>query len=355
MTQEDSMSHEFESGVFTEGQVPWHKMGEVVADDVLNATVALEKSGLAGWGLAKTRLYVPDQVVWTPDESEGAPEGAGSWEPAAEAVYGNAHELAYAVRRLGTDKKVLGIVGPWYRIVHNEEAFEWMDYLVGEQGGFHYKTAGSLRGGQVVWLCAKAPFSVKLPDSEVDLYVLVTNPHDGSGCLTACVTPIRVVCMNTLVAAIDRAKATVKIRHTQGAEVQLAAAQKVLGLSEGAADRLEKKATELLDRKLSAAKYAKFLEEMVPLVPDAGKGAETRVNKHRDAITAIYEGTAGGQKAVHGTAWGALNALVAYHDHMVPGRKTSISTAEETRFERILGGVNDTDRAVKVLAEITAN
>src|SRR5215471_16310478 len=136
------------------------------------------------------------------------------------------------------------------RIVQNEEAFAWCDELLGGEG-FHYKTAGALRGGQVVWLLAKSPFELDLPDSPVEMYVLLTNTHDGTGAVTAAATPVRVVCMNTLRSALTNAQATYKIRHTSGAEARLAEAQRVLGLARGAAERMKDRADQLASVRIS--------------------------------------------------------------------------------------------------------
>src|ERR1019366_9726142 len=107
----------------------------------------------------------------------------------------------HAVTR-ARDDRVLGVVGDTFRIVHNEEAFDWMDALLGDAHGFNYEAAGSLRSGSMVWLLAKAPFPIDLPDSRVENYVLLTNGHDGMHAVTAAVTPVRVVCQNTLRAAL---------------------------------------------------------------------------------------------------------------------------------------------------------
>ncbi len=123
------MPHEFESGVFTEGKPAWHGLGVTLPNDALDSAEALEHSGLAGWQLTKQPVYV------------GNPEDGYRHVPDR-----------FAVAR-ATDGRPLGVVGAGYRIVQNEEAFAWADELLGGEG-FHYKTAGSLRGGQVVQLTA---------------------------------------------------------------------------------------------------------------------------------------------------------------------------------------------------------
>jgi phage/plasmid-like protein (TIGR03299 family) len=318
------MPHEFESGVFTEGRAAWHGLGTVLPNDALDSAEALEYSGLAGWQLTKQPVFV------------GNPEDG--YRPVRD---------RYAIVR-ATDGEALGVVGAGYRIVQNEDAFAWCDELLGGEG-FFYKTAGSLRGGQVVWLLARAPFHVDLPDSTVDMYVLISSTHDGSGAVTAAVTPVRVVCMNTLRAALNRAQASYRVRHTSGVQGRLDEAQRVLGLTRGAAERIQQRAEQLAATHISDSEWRSFLEQLVPDPPDSRPG-QTRAANVRDEINAIYRGHRFGQDEVRGTVWGAWQAVVAYNDHGMTSRRTRTSTAEETRFERILSGQNIGSRALALLS-----
>ena len=151
------------------------------------------------------------------------------------------------------------------------EAFAWCDELLGGEG-FRYKTAGSRRQGQVVWLLAKSPFEVDLPDSPVEMYVMLTNTHDGSVAVTAAVTPVRVVCMNTLRSALNRAQASYRIRHTVGAQARLDEAQRVLGLARGAAERIRQRAGQLALTRISDGDWHAFLESLVPDPPESQQG-----------------------------------------------------------------------------------
>ena len=76
----------------------------------------------------------------------------------------------------------------------------WTDSLMGE--GAVYETAGSLREGKRVWLCAKLPKPINLVGDQTDLYLMFTNSHDASSAVKVAVTPIRVVCQNTLTYAL---------------------------------------------------------------------------------------------------------------------------------------------------------
>ena len=308
------MAHEFESGVFTENQPAWHGLGVTLPSDALDSREALQYSGLAEWGLTKQPVY------------------SGNPEDGFDVIPGK-----HAVTRQ-TDRRVLGVVGDGYSIVHNEDAFDWMDSLLGGEG-FHYKTAGALRNGQIVWLLAKAPFTIDLPDSPVDQYVLLTNSHDGSGAVKACVTPVRVVCMNTLTAALSRPSREYKIRHTTNAAQKLSEAQRVLGLAKGAKARMEAEAKRLRKIKLTDAGFAAFLTELVEAPEQEGR-KRTAALETRARISSIYR-EAPDQKPISGTAWGAFNAVTHYFDHVVKSREGT-GSAEENRMIRVM--LKDSDR-----------
>src|ERR1700756_2237695 len=175
----------FESGVFTNGEGAWHGLGTVVEDKALNAEDALRLSGLGGWDLRKLPLL-------TRIPGQGIVEVPGKF----------AH-----VRM--NDQRVLGVVGNVYRSVHNEDAFKWADELVGGFG-CHYKTAGSLYGGRVVWLLLEVPFHIDLPDGQLRNMLYLTNSHDGSSPVEAAFTSVRIVCANTL--SLARASGTDRVR-----------------------------------------------------------------------------------------------------------------------------------------------
>ena len=131
-----------------------------------------------------------------------------------------------------SDNAVLGTVGSVYTDVSNSKAFAWADALVGGFGA-HYKTAGSLYGGRVVWVLLEVPFTVKSPDGELRTMLYLRNSHDGSSPLTVGFTTVDIVCANTLMAAEATALDKVSIRHTLTAEQRLATAQTTMHLVEG--------------------------------------------------------------------------------------------------------------------------
>jgi Domain of unknown function (DUF932) len=110
--------------------------------------------------------------------------------------------------------------------------------------------------------------------------------------------------MNTLRSALSAAQAACKIRHTSGAEARLAEAQRVLGLTRGAAERIHQRAEQMAATPITDADWRAFLHRLVPEPADSQTG-QTRAANVRDEITRIYYGNRYGQDDVCGTAWGA--------------------------------------------------
>ena len=110
------------------------------------------------------------------------------------------------------DSQVLGVVTNRYKVVQNEDAFAFTDKLLGE--GVTYETAGSLQDGRRTWILAKLPQRYIISGDEITPYLVFMNSHDGTGAIKAAMTPVRVVCQNTLNLALSTAKRSWSTNHT---------------------------------------------------------------------------------------------------------------------------------------------
>src|ERR1700744_5752634 len=120
----------------------------------------------------------------------------------------------FATSRTDTEQ-VLGVVGKDYEIVQNVNAFEFFDAIVGGGDGILYETAGALGNGERIFITAKLPDYIKVGRNDlIAQYLFLTTSHDGYGSITAAFTPVRVVCENTLNAALRNHSNSIKIRHT---------------------------------------------------------------------------------------------------------------------------------------------
>ncbi|WP_448635415.1 DUF932 domain-containing protein [Pedobacter panaciterrae] len=134
---------------------------------------------------------------------------------------------------------VLGVVGKDYQIVQNRDAFSFFDSIVGGDGIF-YETAGALGQGERIFITAKLPDYIRVGNNDIiEKYLFLTTSHDGSGSITAAFTPVRIVCANTLNAAMKSKTNTIRIRHTANAKQRLEQAHTVMGISNKLSTELE--------------------------------------------------------------------------------------------------------------------
>ena len=185
--------------MFSVRETPWHGLGRIVMDAPASRE-ALELAGL-DWQVESRNIY----------------SGTGAMIP------------GYRANVRSTDDAVLGVVSDRYRIVQNEEAFQFTDDLLGE--GVTYETAGSLQGGKKVWMLARLPRKYLIAGDQVVPYLVIFNSHDGSSGVKVAMTPIRVVCQNTLNLALNTAKRSWTARHTENVLLRVQDARETLQLA----------------------------------------------------------------------------------------------------------------------------
>ena len=176
------MSANVES-MFYVRETPWHGLGTKV-NEAPTSKDALIYAGL-DWKVVQNNVYTQDGSLIS----------------------------GYKANIRSTDRSVLGIVSDRYKIVQNQDAFQFTDDLLGE--GVTYETAGSLQGGRKVWMLARMPHRYIISGDEIEPYLVVMNSHDGSSGIKVAMTPIRVVCQNTLNLALGSAKRIWTTKHTE--------------------------------------------------------------------------------------------------------------------------------------------
>lgn len=211
----------------------------------------------------------------------------------------------------------LGVVGMRYTPIQNVEAFAFLDALVGEARAM-YHTAGSLRGGRKVWIQAKLPDDLVITPRDVaNKFLLLVNSHDGSTALVCRFVATRVVCENTLAAALRERGTTsqVSVVHTRNATERVKEARRVLSLSLKYFDvfgqRCQAMSTVQLNRKMLAEYFA-----MVVPMPASGHNGSHVQQIHR-ALAHLFEKGRGNElRQVRGSLWAAYNAVTEYVDHV---------------------------------------
>ena len=265
------------------GDTPWHNLGTRL-DKPATATEAIEAAGL-GFTVEKAILKTEIPNLPVPDH--------------------------FATVRKDT-KQVLGVVGSRYVPIQNKDAFSVFDSLVGE-GEAMYHTAGVLGKGERIWLLAKLPSFIRINGGDiVEKYLLLTNAHDGTSAVRVKLTPIRVVCENTLTVALTGAEMEVHIRHTANAEAKLKEAHEVLGLSNWLYTELERIFNGMKDRKMDEKEMKGYVRAIFPEPPRVF--SKSRAPKIQEKVMELAE-TGKGSEMSKGTLWGVYNAVTEYVDH----------------------------------------
>lgn len=315
-------------------ETPWHKLGAVLDDYPTSIDDALVKSGL-GWQVGQgsvlvcedegdplttlrraemiARQYERDGTIPTPEQLESL-LAAVNHTPVVQL----AQEFRGNLR--ADDKALLGIVSDDYKVVQNEQAFRFLDALIGSD--LHFETAGSLMNGKKVWVLARLPEWIEIGGDDTAIFVYVANAHDGSMAVTSGTTGVRIVCANTLAWALRqseyRAERVYKFRHTGDLAIKFDEARKVMGMTLNYAKQFKALGDQLALEPFSANRLGTVMDKLVPIDRDS---MTTRMINNRQRIHGkvidLYcgRGEAGDTRGNSpGTKWTAVNAIGEWAD-----------------------------------------
>ncbi len=273
------------SPFFGVGPAPWCTLGIELAN-LKTAREAIEAAGL-NYTVVKKPLKEVVELYHPPDVSR-----------------------RWATVRTDTGE-MLGIVGDSYEPIQNADAFAFFDNLVGADEAI-YDTAGALGHGEHIWILAKLPGFITVRGKDiVNKYLLLSNSHDGSSPVRVKLTPVRVVCNNTLSAALQGA-GEVRIPHTSNAPKDLEQARSLLGLSNVLYGQLEAIFNRMALKKITDKELVEYVRA---LVPDNEEGAgRAKAKEIQKACLDLYESGQGAELS-RGTLWGAFNCVTEYTDH----------------------------------------
>ena len=222
------------------------------------------------------------------------------------------------------EKDVLATVGSRYKEVQNEDLFAFAQNLHDSNPDVKVDSAGSLKGGRVVFGTWSIPNTLVLDpkgaNDQTNLYLVIYTSHDGSVAVQTAITPVRVRCQNTLNFAMKRAKQSFKIRHTQTVDGKIAAAREALGLSVAYFDEFSKQAQTLFETKVDDAKFSKIINTMYPKPELDKKGSIKKWENKVLLLDELYHNS-NTNANIKGTAWGVVNALTERLDYFRTARK----------------------------------
>lgn len=268
------------------------------------------------------------------------------WEVLQEPIFTEAGDAisGYKVNVRDRDRKVLGVVSDRYKIIQNREAFAFTDTLLGS--GVRYETAGSLQEGKRVWLLARLPREYIIAGERISPYLVFSNSHDGSGAVRVALTPIRVVCNNTLNLALEKASRSWSMIHTGNISDKMQEAKATLFMAETYMDSLGKEFENLRRQKITDSQLKEYVSQLLPLEKDATTIQEKNTLKLREDMLNRYH-NAPDLRGVENNAYRFINAVSDFATHAKPLRRTA--NYSENLFMRTMDGNPMIDRVYQLV------
>ncbi|MCC2819744.1 DUF945 domain-containing protein [Lachnoclostridium pacaense] len=245
-----------------------------------------------------------------------------------------------------TDKKVLGVVTDRYKVVQNPDAFSFTDRLLGE--GVTYETAGSLQEGRRTWLLARLPQRYIISGDEITPYLVFMNSHDGTGSIKAAMTPIRVVCQNTLNLALDNAKRYWATNHTGDIHGKMEDARYTLLYADQYMAQLGKAIDSLNRIRLSDRQVCEYIDALFPLIDNPTELQRKNLMQMKQEVKTRYF-DAPDLQHVGKNAYRFVNAVSDFATHSKPLRERA--NYKESLFARTVDGNALIDKAYALVKE----
>lgn len=283
------MAHNINTMMYT-GATPWHGLG-VRVDGEQTSAAAIKAAGL-DWTVSKHPVLHPVSGLPT---------------------------KFYQIMRDDNQEIFAAGLSKDFNLFQNAEGFAIGDQIVAE-GGAHWHTAGALGKGERTWALMKMPKDIRIAgtDDLTEAFLLITNGHDGSNALKIMVTFIRVVCQNTLLAALKDARDVYTVFHFGGSmQAKVEDVRNVLKMSADRFDTFATQANLLASKVLQRATFEGILHALIPLTgSEEAEEANPFRKRHHENILNLFDDNDGGKiVGIEGTAWAAYNAITRYVDH----------------------------------------
>lgn len=306
----DGTAEAFYAGNGVQRRPAWHGLGTNVLN-ALNSIEAIQAAKL-DWTVCK----LPLSSVVSPEARINVPG-----------------DMFVTVRE--DNRNVLGVVGRGYVPVQNAQAFEFLDSL-NQDGIVKYESAGSLKGGRVVWLLARLNSIFEVAEGDIiEKYVLFSTSHDGSSGIRILPTTVRVVCQNTLTVAIRGARkgAMITIKHDRLAPHYLDTVSKTLREVDGSIEEKMQKARLMVRKIMHDYEFERYMDLVLSF---SGLNSDNALQKAKSNIR--WNFTANPNQQIPGIArsvWAAYNAVSEFIDHSARYR------GPESRFVSVLEGTGN--------------
>lgn len=311
------MTHMVETMAYA-GEVPWHGLGERVPAD-LSPEQMLEKAGL-NWEVEKLPIFAQN----------------------------GKNKIAIPNKELlirSSDGASLDVVGSDWNPLQNLEAFEFFNDFVCS-GDMEMHTAGSLEGGRRVWALAKVNDAFEVfKEDVIEQYLLFSNPHKYGMSIDVRMTPVRVVCNNTITVALNKqSNKMVRVNHRKQFDAELV--METLGVAKEKLDTYKEAAKFLGKKKYKNETILEYFQRVFPKtsgvkakndkiikLADVKNGKVNDIVSRNARIALDVINTQPGAEHGRGSWWQAFNTVTYMTDHII-GR------GEDTRMQSAWYGNN---------------
>lgn len=266
------------------GEKPWHSLGKEVSNDL--TTDQMQKESGTDWLVEKVPAYCD--------------------------INSNPIQIGRSALVRLSDNKILDIVTDDWNPVQNHEAFDFFhEYVMA--GDMEMNTAGSLRGGQVVWCLAKIKESFELFKGDViEAYLLFSNFHRYGWSTDVRFTPTRVVCNNTLTLALStKGERMIKVSHRNKFDAE--SVKTTLGIATAKLDKYKEMAQFLGSKQ---AKNEDMIEYFKRVFPVSGEKKKKEMSKNATLALAAVDMQPGAEFA-RNSWWQPYNAVTFMVDHVL--------------------------------------
>jgi phage/plasmid-like protein (TIGR03299 family) len=320
---EQTQQHSF----FSVREKAWHGLGQIIKDYPTSAE-ALKFAGL-DYIVDKRPLFTFDT-----ENQNGDPE--------ADIIIPEVEVPGFFATVRSDTEAVLGVVGKDYEVVQNVDAFSFFDSIVGGKDGILYETAGALGNGERLFITAKLPNYIRVGRNDcIEKYLFLTTSHDGTGSIQIAFTPVRIVCQNTLNAALRNQVNGIKIRHTASANDKLKEAYRMLGITNQLTVELEAIYNRWSRVRISDPELKRLIQ--VAMSPNKETLENLKTGKE-DALSSNFTNIVSSvfdyamtsptqqEETTKGTLFGAYNAVTGYFQNVRNFRDG------ESKFKSIMYG-----------------
>lgn len=278
---------------FSAKEKAWHGLGKIVENSLTSSQAIIEA------GLDFTVEKEPIFVRYSEEVKKKL------------AKKGGIIDKKFGTYRTDTGE-TFGVVGSVYEIIQNTQAFSFFDNIVGEKKAI-FETAGALYNGKVIFITAKLPSNIIVANNDIiDKYLLLTMSHDGTSSIKAMFTPVRVVCNNTLQAALS-SKNYITIRHTTNAHEKIRQAQQLMHISLKSSDSTEELYKAMTKIIMNDDKINQMIAESLDLKIDETGTLSTKGTNTVYEVREYLEYGAGQQmEHCRGTLYGVYNGINGY-------------------------------------------